>query len=745
MKTRENVFYRKSNFLHNNMKKSLLLGALALTLLALSPETVSAQSTPTTDYSSYVDPRIGTGGHGHTFLGASVPFGFIQLGPTEHTRGWDWCSGYHDRDNVIIGFGHMHLSGTGIGDLGDVAFLPMDNTVQDTVIFRHSDETVRPGYYAIQMHEPEIKVELTATTHAGMHRYTFDQGTKKGYVRIDLQQGIGWDHATAVDLRQENDTTISGLRFSKGWAADQRVYFVAEFSQPVKRVKGGKRGIAVYEVSDPSKPLVIRVGLSATSTEGARKNLRAEIRDWNFDEVALQAKEAWNEALGAIQFDVSNAITRTIFYTALYHAFIAPSIFSDVDGTYRGADGQVHEGTGNTYTTFSLWDTYRAEMPLLSIIEPDRAREIALTMLNIYDEQGRLPVWHLMGNETDCMVGQPGAIVLANYVLKGLIPDSLKEHAYEALHGTMMDDYRGLDHYRQYGYLPFDKDSTFETVAKTLEYAIAFEGTARVAKMLGKTADYDFFHKMGEGYRNLFDSRVNFMRGRDSEGNWREPFNPFHSIHREDDYTEGNAWQYTWLVPHNVRGLVSCFGSEKAFATKLDSLFVVQGNLGSEASPDISGLIGQYAHGNEPSHHIIYMYNYIGQQYKAARLVRETLNSMYRASIDGLSGNEDVGQMSAWYILSAMGLYECDPVSGRFVFGSPLMNKAVINVGNGKTFTIIARNNGAKNMYIRSARLNGKAYNKSYIDYKDIMRGGTLVFNMGPRPSSFGKSIKARP
>ena len=711
---------------------------LAVAVLAASP--MQAAPKGVVDYTQYVNPWVGTGGHGHVFLGANVPNGLVQLGPTEPTRGWDWCSGYHYSDHVLLGFSHMHLSGTGIGDLGDITFLPVKSIEQDSLYFTHQEETVRPGYYAIDLKDAGVKAELTATKRAGFHRYTFTG--KQGFVKLNLKHGIGWDALSSCKLVPVGDDMIVGYRKSTGWAKDQQVYFAAKFNTKVRFV-GCEDNVFTVEVADVSKPVLVKVGLSAVSEKNAEMNLEAEIPAWDFDGAVGNATEAWNKALGKIQIRTNDATARRVFYTAMYHSMVAPSVFSDVNGEYRGADHKVHKGDFTNYTTFSLWDTYRAKMPLMTLIHPDLATDVAKTFMSIYREQGKLPVWHLVGNETDCMVGNPGVAVLADLVLKGFVKD--REAAYQALRQSAMKDDRGLDLYKQYGYIPLDLDPTYETVAKHLEYALADAGVAKVAKLLGHQEDYEYFRKRAESYKRLFDPTDCFLKGVDSKGNFRTPFNPFHAVHRQDDYTEGNAWQYNWLVPHDVHGLVGLFPSEKAFVSKLDSLFVVSGDMGAEASPDISGLIGQYAHGNEPSHHIIYMYNYVGQPWKAADLVRETLSTMYKDDFDGLSGNEDVGQMSAWYVVSSMGLYQVEPEGGRFIFGSPIWDSAKLDLGNGKTFEIVAHDNSAANKYIQSCKLNGKKYTKSYIDYADIVKGGRLEFVMGAKPSKFGTARKDRP
>lgn len=696
---------------------------LALVLAGFSMSVSAAQDS----FTQFVNPYIGTGGHGHVFLGANVPFGAVQLGPTQITRGWDWCSGYHYSDSLIIGFGHMHLSGTGIGDLGDIAFLPTFDAKTYTERFSHDAEYVRPGYYTVRLADSKILVELTATQRAGMHRYTYPLSSKQPLLKLNLKQGIGWDKMTKCQLTQENPTTVSGYRLSEGWAKDQRVYFVAEFSRAVKLQEMQADSVGVFSFDDATKPLLVRVGISAVSVDNAKANLRAEIKDWNFDRVAQEADVAWNDELGKIKVETPNLDDKTIFYTGLYHTMIAPSVFSDVNGQYRGSDGKIYQGDFVNYTTLSLWDTYRAAHPLMTIIHPEKQRDIAQTFLHIFQQQGKLPVWHLVGNETDCMVGNPGIPVLADIVLKGFNVD--KKAAYQAMRTSSLLDERSLDNLKNFGYIPWNRDSTFETVAKGLEYALADACVAKVAKLLGEKKDYQYFFNRSKSYKYYFDKKTGFMRGVDN-GKFREPFNPFHSSHRNDDYTEGNAWQYTWLVPHDVPGLIKLFGGKRPFVTKLDSLFTISGDLGENASPDISGLIGQYAHGNEPSHHILYMYNYVGQHDKTAEKVREVLKTMYHNDFDGLSGNEDVGQMSAWYILSSLGIYQVEPAGGRYMFGSPLFDNAVVNVGKGKTFTIIAHNNSAKNVYVQQIKLNGRPYKKLYIDYKDIVSGGTLEFFM---------------
>lgn len=705
----------------------------------------------------FVDPKIGSGGHGHVFVGANVPFGFVQLGPTSVPQEWDWTSGYHVSDSTVIGFPHLHLSGTGIGDLHDITVMPVTGEVvyargvtddPQSGLWSYSDrsrEQVRPGYYATHLTRYDIDVELTATKRVGFHRYTFPESEASGIV-FDLQNGGGWDRATEASVRVIDDRTICGYRYSRGWANDQRVYFHAEFSRPFKAfrliadgqpVQGASAtasvlyGRADFE-TEPGDTILLKVALSPTSAEAARRNLAAELPDWDFRKTVKAADEAWNRELAKIDITTRSESDRRVFYTALYHTMIAPSVFCDVDSTYYGADKQIHPGEGFVnYTTFSLWDTYRGAHPLMTIIHPEKMADIINTMLHIHEQQGKLPVWHLMGCETNCMTGNPGIPVVADALIKGFGGFD-REAAYEALKQSAMRDERGMKYRKQYGYLPCDKMK--ESVAFDLEYALADWCVAEAAKVMGKKEDEAYFRKRSQSYRQLFDPTTGFLRGRNSAGEFREPFNPFHSIHREDDYCEGNAWQYTWLVPHDMEGLIGCFGSRERFLNKLDSLFILTGDAGEMASPDISGLIGQYAHGNEPGHHTCYLYTLAGVPEKTADRIRYILRHLYSDRVDGICGNEDVGQMSAWYILSALGFYPVEPAGGRYVFGSPLFDKAVLQVSGG-TFTITARNNSEQNRYIQSVRLNGEPYRQPWINHADITAGGTLELTMGAKPA----------
>ncbi|TGE04793.1 GH92 family glycosyl hydrolase [Hymenobacter fodinae] len=718
----------------------------------------------------YVDPYIGTGFHGHVFLGANVPFGAVQLGPVNITEGWDWCSGYHYSDSTIVGFAHTHLSGTGIGDLGDITVMPTTGPVRVTEgrvknperglvsLFSHQEEQAKPGYYAVRLKRYDIKAELTATERVGFHQYTFPKSDASHLV-FDLQQGIGWDLATDTHIEQLNDSTLVGYRNSKGWATDQRLFFAAVFSRPIRNFTSlqvldtlgntkpaatGNRikGVVTF-ATQAGEQVKLKVGISPVSSEGALANIRAEIPHWNFQRVVTQADAAWNRELQKVQIQANNTRLKT-FYTALYHTMIAPSVFNDHNGDYRGTDQQVHRNPGFTnLTTFSLWDTYRAAHPLFTILQPERVNDMVSSMLAIYQQQGKLPVWHLMGNETNCMVGYSAVPVVVDAYLKGFTGFDAAL-AYEAVKTTAMRDEFGLKAVKELGFIPANGE--VESVSKGLEYAIDDWCIAQMARQMGKQADYAYFSQRALNYRNYFDKTAGFMRGRVAQKEWRTPFDPFKSVHMKSDFTEGNAWQYTWLVPQDVEGLIALLGGEQRFSQKLDSLFLVKGSMGEEASPDISGLIGMYAHGNEPGHHITYLFNYVGQPWKTADKVRSITDNFYTAKPDGIIGNEDVGQMSAWHVFSTLGFYPLNPANGTYVFGSPAVERATIQLAGGKSLTIETKNNSSANKYIQGVTLNGRTYTKSYITHQQLMRGGTLKFQMGPLPSAtWGVSPADRP
>ena len=735
-------------------KKSLLFVPVLSLCLASCGSSQKGQEME--DLTQFVDPRIGTGGHGHVFYGANVPYGFIQLGPTSIPQSWDWVSGYHVSDSTVIGFPHTHLSGTGIGDLHDINVMPVvgevtysrgDASSYETGLWSYSDrskEVVTPGYYRTHLSRYNVDVELTATKRVGFHKYTFLENESPAIV-FDMVNGGCWDKTTEAVIRVVNDSTVSGYRYSKGWADDQRVFFRAEFSRKFDNVefivndsvkegdmaKGAQLFARVNFAAGNQEPVYMKVALSPTSEEGAQLNMQTELSGWDFEKTIADAKAAWNKELNKVKVYTTDEASKKIFYTSLYHTLFAPSEFCDVNGDYYGADKQMHKGEGFVnYTTFSLWDTYRAAQPLMTILHPEKMSDVINTMLHIHQQQGKLPVWHLMGCETNCMVGNPGVPVVADAILKD-IKGFDTELAFKALKESSMLPERGMEHRIEYGFIPADKMT--EAIAYDMEYAIADWAVAQAAQKLGKQEDYEYFLKRSKSYKNYFDASTGFMRGKMLDGSWRTPFSPYASSHREDDYCEGNAWQYTWLVPHDVEGLVECFGSKEAFVNKLDSLFLANGDMGEASSPDISGLIGQYAHGNEPSHHTVYLYTLVGQPWKTADRIKEILHTMYTDQPDGLSGNEDVGQMSAWYILSSFGFYQVEPAGGKFVFGYPNFDKVEITVPAGK-FVIERENKGQQNNYIQGIVLNGTEYKKPWIEYADIMKGGELKFLMGDEP-----------
>lgn len=735
-------------------KKSLLFVPVLSLCLASCGSSQKGQEME--DLTQFVDPRIGTGGHGHVFYGANVPYGFIQLGPTSIPQSWDWVSGYHVSDSTVIGFPHTHLSGTGIGDLHDINVMPVvgevtysrgDASSYETGLWSYSDrskEVVTPGYYRTHLSRYNVDVELTATKRVGFHKYTF-LGNESPAIVFDMVNGGCWDKTTEAVIRVVNDSTVSGYRYSKGWADDQRVFFRAEFSRKFDNVefivndsvkegdmaKGAQLFARVNFAAGNQEPVYMKVALSPTSEEGAQLNMQTELSGWDFEKTIADAKAAWNKELNKVKVYTTDEASKKIFYTSLYHTLFAPSEFCDVNGDYYGADKQMYKGEGFVnYTTFSLWDTYRAAQPLMTILHPEKMSDIINTMLHIHQQQGKLPVWHLMGCETNCMVGNPGVPVVADAILKD-IKGFDTELAFKALKESSMLPERGMEHRIEYGFIPADKMT--EAIAYDMEYAIADWAVAQAAQKLGKQEDYEYFLKRSKSYKNYFDASTGFMRGKMLDGSWRTPFSPYASSHRDDDYCEGNAWQYTWLVPHDVEGLVECFGSKEAFVNKLDSLFLANGDMGEASSPDISGLIGQYAHGNEPSHHTVYLYTLVGQPWKTADRIKEILHTMYTDQPDGLSGNEDVGQMSAWYILSSFGFYQVEPAGGKFVFGYPNFDKVEITVPAGK-FVIERENKGQQNNYIQGIVLNGTEYKKPWIEYADIMKGGELKFLMGDEP-----------
>ena len=745
------------------MKKyCIFLSLLAGVLLAACEE----QTTVNEDLTQFVNIRLGSGGHGHVFVGASVPFGAVQLGPTSIPQSWDWCSGYHSSDSTVIGFSHTHLSGTGIGDLFDVTLMPVIGEVtydrgsipeddspqsieaaQKTGMWSFADRTrevARPGYYSVPLTRYGIKAEMTATSRVGFSRYTFP-ASEEAAVVIDLCNGGCWDHPSDACIEIVDSCTVQGYRYSFGWAKNQKIYFRAEFSRPfdsfekiIEEVPGpkGERLPAVFGRANfhtaEGERIMVKVAISPVNEEKAHANMVAELEGWDFEATAEAARKAWNEELKKIRIQTSDQEARTIFYSALYHTMISPCEFCDEDGEYRGADDRIHPSEGFVnYTVFSLWDTYRAEMPLMTIIQPERENDMVNAMLHIYEQQGRLPLWHLMANETNCMVGNPGIIAVADALVKDF--DGFDtDLAWEAIKNTAMGTFLGLDLRQQYGYIPSDK--TVQAIGLDMEYAIADAAAASAARFLNKTDDAEYFEARSKSYKNYMDPETLFARGRNSDGSWVSPFNPFRSEHMQNDYTEGNAWQYTWLAPHDYEGLVEFYGSKEKFLERLDSLFAADSRIdGDNPSGDMTGMIGQYVHGNEPSHHIIYFYTLAGEPAKTSDLVRRVYSEFYHNSDDGLCGNEDAGQMSAWYVLSSLGFYEVEPASTRYWFGAPNFEEADLKVAGG-FFRIKARNLSPENKYIQSVKLNGRKYEKGYIEYDDIVNGGELVYEMGPEP-----------
>ncbi len=700
-----------------------------VTLLFLLSVPASAQR----DLTRYVNPFIGTAGHGHTFPGAIVPFGMVQLSPDTRLTGWDGCSGYHYSDSIIYGFSHTHLSGTGISDYGDILLMP---TVGEVFFdkgyasrFQHRNETAAPGYYSVKLDDDEnILVELTTTARVGMHRYTFPR-TDQANIIIDLAHR---DKLLDSGFRITSNTTAVGWRRSQAWAKDQIVYFALEFSQPFTSHRSADGNLKTYFRFDTrtGAPILVKVGISAVDVDGALKNLHAELNHWNFEKVRSDATAAWNTELNKIVATGGNDAQLTNFYTALYHAMTAPNLFMDFDGRYRGRDFQTHQAHDfANYTVFSLWDTFRAGHPLYTIIDRKRTRDFIKTFLVQYEQGGRLPVWELAANETDTMIGYHAVSVIADAAAKGIDGFDLQK-AFDAMkHSAELRKHRGLGAYIDKGYIAMEEER--ESVSKVLEYAYDDWCIAEVARMLGQTADYQRYSARAQSYKNVFDPASGFMRPR-SNGNWIEPFDP-----REVTFafTEANAWQYTFFAPQDVSELVELMGGRRKFTEKLDQLFAADTRTTGREQADITGLIGQYAHGNEPSHHMAYLYNYVGQPWKTQSRVRQIMSEFYKAEPDGLIGNEDCGQMSAWYVLSAAGFYPVTPGSKVYAIGSPLFPEVRFNLGNQKSFLVRATGTAERNVYIQSARLNGRTYNKSFITHDDLMAGGELVFQMGPRPN----------
>ena len=750
-----------------NLCKSFCAGLL-LFMVACSP------CNKDKSYTDYVNPFIGTGGHGHTYPGAVVPFGMIQPSPDTRIYEWDACSGYHYSDSTINGFSHTHLSGTGCGDYGDILIMPtvgeqqyqwMGPNHQQTAYyspFSHDNEVASPGYYSVFLDRYGVKAELTATQRGALHRYTFPQSEQAGFI-VDLDYSLQGQKNSEMELVVLSDTEIWGGKKTRFWAFDQPVYFYMKFSKPftytlvdeeitmegVKNPYALSKALLQFE-TQPGEEVFVKVGISAVDKEGAKKNVEAEIIDWDFDGIHQAAQNTWNDYLAKIDIETKDDELKTIFYTSMYHTGLQPSIFTDVDGRYFGMDHAIHQGDVNDpqYTIFSLWDTFRALHPLMTIIDPDRNEAFIRSLIQKYREGGMLPMWELAGNYTATMIGYHGVSVIADAYAKGYRNFDVEEAYKACLHSAEYDTtginapsvliHGGLMPPAKYwknkiGYVPCDKDH--EAVAKALEYAYNDWCIAMMADSLGDQANKERYDKFAEAYKIYFDPEVRFMRGKDSNGNWRTPFNPRSSEHRSDDYCEGTAWQWTWFVPHQVDGLVELMGGREAFIGKLDSLFTADSRLeGNLVSSDITGLIGQYAHGNEPSHHIIHLYNYVDQPYKAQELCDSVMYTLYFNDPDGLSGNEDCGQMSAWFIMNGMGFYQVCPGKPVYSIGRPMFDKSTIKLKDDKEFVIIAHNNSRENKYIQSMKLNGKVLEEPFFTHDDIVQGGTLEFVMGNQP-----------
>ncbi|MFH6948019.1 GH92 family glycosyl hydrolase [Flavobacterium sp. FlaQc-51] len=740
------------------MKNFTLLVLFAILIASCKIKTYKNNSQANI-FVNHVDPFIGTGGHGHTYPGATVPFGMLQVSPDNGISNWDWCSGYHYSDSIVSGFSHLHLSGTGIGDLADILFMPTNKkldltkttTSRDQLPYKskysHVNEKATPGSYQVFLEDPKINVELTSSQRTAFHKYTFANNDKQSVI-IDLGFAINWDKALKTGLTIEDQYTISGYRYSTGWAKNQKVFFVAKFSKPISesvllankqivtanKAEGENTTAQLFFEANNSNQLFIKVALSSVSVANAKNNLDNEKS--TFDNTKIKAATIWNTALSKIEVETQVDSLKTIFYTAMFHAQVAPVTYSDKNGQFRKEDNQIATAKGYTaYSTLSLWDTFRAENPLLTLLAPDKTADIVNSMLAYYDTKKILPVWTLYANETNTMTGYHSIPVIVDAYQKG-IKGFDAEKAYQAMKTTMMQDERGLNFYKKYGYIPYNLLD--ESVTITLEYAYDDWCVAQMAKALGKNDDYQFFLNRSKAYQHLFDAKTGFMRGKSEDGkSWNEPFDPKHSNHREHtDYTEGNAWQHSWFVPHNVDDFISLHGNNEIFTKRLEQLFTESSEItGNNVSADISGLIGQYAHGNEPSHHIAYMFNHANQPWRTQYWVRHILDTQYNTTPNGLSGNEDCGQMSAWYVFSSMGLYPMNPASGEYEIGSPIFEKAKINLEGGKSFVIEAENVSDKNFYIQSATLNGVAFDKTVITHQQILKGGILHFVMGSQPN----------
>jgi len=721
-------------------------------IISCNEKTIVSNAQKEKNLISYVNPFIGTGGHGHTYPGATMPFGMMQLSPDTRLDGWDGCSGYHYSDNEIYGFSHTHLSGTGILDYGDFLLMPTNKQVFNNgadgkegykSTFSHETETAEPGFYKVHLEDTNIDVELTVSKRSGVHKYQFPS-VENQFVILDL---LHRDEVLDAKIERISDTELSGFRFSKSWADDQRLYFTLKTSHPFndvlqsppKQGMPGAQKIALNFINPNNEPIFIKIGISAVDIEGAKKNLEAEIGNQTFEQVKKIAQDFWEKQLEKIVLEDTNEDNKTNFYTSLYHVSIAPNLYQDVDGRYRGMDLKIHETKDfDYYTVFSLWDTYRAAHPLYTIIEQEKTNDFINTFLAKYDEGGIMPIWDLAGNYTHCMIGYHAVPVIADAYLKGIRNYDV-EKAFQAMKHSATRDKLGLQSYKEFGFIPVEKES--ESVSKTLEYAYDDWSIAQMAKSLGKENDYKNYSERAQYYKNIFDPSTQFMRGR-FRNTWFAPFDPYEV---NFNYTEANSWQYSFYVPQDVSGFTMLMGGKQQLENQLDKLFSAEDKTSGSHQVDITGLIGQYAHGNEPSHHMAYLYNFVNKPFKTQEKTRQILTELYTNSPDGISGNEDCGQMSAWYIFSSLGFYPVTPGSNQYIIGSPLFDKATINLENGKSFTVKAINNSLENKYIKSAILNGENYEFSFINHKDIINGGSLVFEMTDKETNWGTADKNIP
>lgn len=726
-----------------NMKHMSLLAVSLLALAACTPEKQQEA-----DYTQYVNPFIGTDFTGNTYPGAQVPFGMVQLSPDNGLPGWDRISGYFYPDSTIAGFSHTHLSGTGAGDLYDISFMPVTRPYKEAPAplgiyssFSHNEEAASVGYYRVLLKDYNINVELTATERCGIQRYTFPKAESS--VFLNLKKAMNWDFTTDSYIEVLDSVTIRGYRFSDGWAKDQHVYFKTRFSKPfvachmdttaINTKEKGRIGTAYIARFDfnteKDEEILVTTAISGVSMDGAAQNLQAEAPKNDFDLYHRQAVANWNKQLSKIE--VKSPVTDDLvnFYTAMYHSMLAPTIYSDVDNSYYGPDKKAHKTDGwVNYSTFSLWDTYRAAHPLFTYTQPERANDMVKSFLAFYEQNGRLPVWNFYGVETDMMIGYHSIPVIVDAYLKGIGSFDAERALAACVATANIDDYRGIGLYKKLGYVPSDEHWS---LSKTLEYAYDDYCIARMAEKMGKKELADEFYKRSQNYRNAYNPVTSFMQPRNKKGEFASNFSP-------DDYTEdiceSNGWQYFWSVPQDLDGLISLVGGKERFTQKLDSMFTYVPHTDEELPIFSTGMIGQYAHGNEPSHHVIYLYNKVGQPWKAQQYVAEVLHELYKNDPAGLCGNEDCGQMSAWYVFSAMGFYPVDPVSGQYEIGTPLFPEVKMHLNNGKVFTILAPAASHENIYIQSVKLNGKPYDKSYITHEQIMNGDTFEFEMGNKP-----------